>query len=175
MGVSSDSASRWAERTRPWRWPLAGALALSGLVAAGIALHVDSAVCEEAVAGSRKVKLCGPPSLGELALLFVPTLLLLLPDLSEVDVLGFGFKRDLEGTVNEQAQNLGESVEELKESSVGTVAELASGLERLAGNVRDLELTTARDTDVLRETLEALAAIDQRVAELEGQPSGGQN
>lgn len=177
---SAESARRWAEHSRKWRWPVAFALALGAVAAAVAALYIDAAaICKDEVAGSRTVDVCSPPSVAQLALMFIPSLLLLLPDLSEVDVLGFGFKRDLdetkdkvdetEGTVTEQVEELGRAIARLEEGTADprAVRELAETVERLAVGIRDLELTSARDTDVLRATLETLVGIDERVARLE--------
>jgi methyl-accepting chemotaxis protein len=172
----TESARLWAESSRKWRWPTAFALGLGAVVAAVVAVYTDAAaVCKDAVAGPRTVRVCSPPSVGQLAFLFIPALLLLLSDLSEVDVVGFGFKRDLDetkdkvdetqGTVTEQVEELGQAVARLEERSadVQTARVLAENLDRLARALRDIELTSARDTDVLRGTLETLADIDERL------------
>jgi hypothetical protein len=173
----AQSARRWAERTRWFRWPAAFVVVFVAVAAAVAALYVDAAaVCKDAVAGRRTIDVCTPPSVGHIGLLFIPAILLLLPDLSEINVFGFGFKRDLEETkdkvevtVRDQVEKLSVAVARLEELSPerDAIRRLAFRVDGLRDGVRDLAVTTDRDTDVLRATLETLASLQERLVRLE--------
>ena len=157
----ADSARDRAGDSRKWRWPAALLLAFAavGLAIAGVYVG-DAQVCKSAIAGVRTVHVCAPPSVAELALLFVPAVLLLAPDLSEVSVGGLSFKRDLdkvETTTIESAEALGR-----------TASELDARVSGLTDDVRNINRTNARDTDALIDTLQAVRRLEERVARLEG-------
>jgi hypothetical protein len=131
------------------------------------AIYVNKAVvCQDAVAGTKTVRLCAPPSAVQLAFLFIPALVLLLPDLSEVTFLGIGIKRDLDQTKEKVDESQGTSTEQV-EDLVRASALLTDRLDELSSGVHDLELMSVRDTDVLRKTLETLATVEQRVSQIE--------
>jgi hypothetical protein len=134
-----------------------------GLAIAGV--YVGSAqVCKSAIAGARVVHVCAPPSVAQFALLFVPALVLLLPDLSEVSVGGVSFKRDLhevQTTVIESGEALGRTTREL-DARVG----------ELTDDVRDIKRTNDRDADRLIDAVRVVRSLEERVARLEG-PAGG--
>jgi len=61
-------------------------------------------VCDNVLAGESKLELCARPSLEALAIAYVPALLLLLPDISELGFLTFSLKRQLEETSTDAKQ-----------------------------------------------------------------------
>jgi hypothetical protein len=139
--------------SRTWRWRAALVLAFAAVGLAIASVYVGNAqVCKNAIAGVRTVHVCSPPSVAQLALLFVPAVMLLLPDLSEVSVAGLSFKRDLdkvETTVIASGEALGRTVS------------------KLTGDVSDIKRTSDRDTDTLIDVVRALRSLEERVARLE--------
>jgi hypothetical protein len=133
-----------------------------GLAIAGV--YVGNAqVCKSAIAGARVVHVCAPPSVAQFALLFVPAVMLLLPDLSEVSVGGVSFKRDLDEvqtTVIESGEALGR-----------TTRELDARIGELTDDVRDIKRTNDRDADRLIDAVRVVRSLEERVARLEG-PAG---
>lgn len=95
-----------------------------------------AAVCRDAVAGANKLRLCSPPSTTQYAPLFIVTVLLLFPDLSEVSVFGVGLKRDLEET-KEELNDVRLSLNADRLVEQGRVDEAIAALDREAkrGNV----------------------------------------
>jgi hypothetical protein len=176
MKPATRSAQEWAADTRRWRWSLAAFAVVVALVLAVLGTYDHAAViCRDAVASTRTVRLCAPPSTAQLALLFIPALLLVLPDLSEVNVLGFGFKRDLaeakekvdatRGITNAQVEGLIAAVARLDQRAANT-----GDVRGVATRVDDLELASANDTTLLREALQAIAGLDGRLRALEPSP-----
>jgi hypothetical protein len=82
----------WAKATRGGRWIAAFVL---GVVATVLALwwsYSGPDVCQDAASGAKVLTVCTKAPVEVLALLFVPTVLLLLPDFSEITFLGIGLK-----------------------------------------------------------------------------------
>jgi hypothetical protein len=174
MTAAAGSAREWAAETRRWRWPLAAFAVLIAVALAVLGMYNHAAViCRDAVASTRTVRLCAPPSTAQIALLFIPALLLVMPDLSEVNLLGFGFKRDLEearekvdatrGTTNAQVEGLIAAVARLDQRAAD-----AGDVRGIATRVDDLELASANDTTLLREALQAIAGLDDRLRAIDG-------
>ena len=158
-----QKAREWANQTRRWRWPLAFAAALVALAVAVFGTYSDSvAVCHDAVASASKVRLCEPPTLGDFVFLFIPALLLVLPDLSELSVLGVSLKRDLE-----------EKVDETQGTANEQTAKLIAAGEDVSSRLADIEDAIADDGKTLRAALESIAGLEARVAaqKLTGEPT----
>jgi hypothetical protein len=159
-----QKARDWADKTRKWRWPAAFVAALVAIALAAFASYSDlGAVCKDAVASASTVHLCAPPSLGDFVLLFIPTLLLLLPDMSELNVLGVSLKR------------VEEKVDEAEGTATSHVAQLAATSDEVTVRLLGLEQRTDRDSEALRTTLEnnaraaleTIAQLDSRLKRLE--------
>jgi len=76
------------------------ALALGALATLLILLasYLGPKVCQEVASGAKVLKVCTVAPLEVLVLLYVPTVLLLLPDFSEITFLGIGLKERVDAT-----------------------------------------------------------------------------
>jgi hypothetical protein len=159
-----QKARKWADDTRKWRWPAAFAFAIVAILLAAFASYSHiGAVCKDAVTAARTVHLCAPPSLGDFVLLFIPALLFLLPDMSELNVLGVSLKRveekvdDAEGQATEHAATLAAADNEV-------LARLTGLEQRTDGNAEALR--TALENNA-RTALESIAQLERRLKGLE--------
>jgi hypothetical protein len=160
-GGGQPSEVERIRRSRKWRWPTALALMALGVLASGAGLYSGAGVCRDATAGVRTVRLCAPPSTAELVLLFVPALAFLFPDLSEINVFGFGIKREIDKVEEDIDKVSKEQVDELAKATGELGTELAS-------RMQDVERVSADGPKVLRRTLKKLADLERRIASLEG-------
>jgi hypothetical protein len=99
----------WVTRSAPWRWGLAIAVAIAGLVIFLLATGTD-AVCHQVVVNDAIKKLCGPPNVTQLVPAALLIGLLLSPDLSELGVAGL---ISLKRSVSEQANRQQRAEQEL--------------------------------------------------------------
>jgi hypothetical protein len=90
-----DGQKTWDEKTQAGRWIAAAIWVL--LTTVFIVFVAPSVglpeVCDEKVVETEIKRVCSEPGMDRLGLLYLPALLLLLPDLSEFDVFGVAAKR----------------------------------------------------------------------------------
>jgi hypothetical protein len=157
--------------SRKWRWPTALGLAILAVLVSGVVLYAHGrGICRDATAGTRIVQLCAPPSVAELVLLFIPALAFLFPDLSEINVAGFGIKREVEKVEEvskEQVEGLASAVDGLTERFGEQVAGLSDEARDVAVAVRDVDAARRRDKKRLTQAVTALEEIEVRLARLE--------
>ena len=149
-----EPAREWAERTRSKRWGFAFALGVLAVALAIAAYYTDQVrICTEQVSNGAVVEVCSPPSLAQLALLFLPGVLLLLPDVIEVNFLGVGLRRDVEETRAEVVSHEGLTADQ------GSA--LIEAVSAIAKRVRDIET-------VLPDLVRRLSKLEDRPADERG-------
>lgn len=109
-------------------------------------------VCQQVASGARVLTVCATPPLELLALLFVPSVLLLLPDFSEITFLGIGLKQRVDEAAA-KTQSTAIRVEEAEATIKGArtdarVAQEAVGVANAALVVSALEAVRAREPEL---------------------------
>jgi hypothetical protein len=174
-GGAKQSGPERIRASRKWRWPIALGLAILAVLVSWVVLYAHGhGICRDATAGTRIVHLCAPPSVAELALLFIPALAFLFPDLSEINVAGFGIKREVEKVEEvsqEQVEGLTKAVDRLSERSREQLADLSKEAHDVAIAVREVDTARKRDKKRLTQAVEALEEIEVRLARLEQRPT----
>jgi hypothetical protein len=111
------------------------------------------------VAGSRALRVCAPPSTAEFLLLFIPALALLFPDLSEINFLGLGIKRQVDEVEDVQTK--------ATKAAEGLTKAFGDQYVLLSGDVRKVQAEGELDRERLRRALAALTQVQARVNQLE--------
>jgi hypothetical protein len=168
-GSTSDAAKmqnakKWADESRRWRWPAAFGWVLLVIVVSGFTSysHLGS-ICRDTVASGRTVHVCGPPSLGVLVLLFIPALLFLLPDLSEMSFLGVSLKR-VEDKVDQETGSATAQIAALGAAGL----EVRSRLEQQTDTIDELKTGLESNS---RSNTESILALSARIRDLENKPA----
>ena len=100
-GEALATPQEWAKSTRKWRWISALVLGVAATFLALLWSYVGPSVCQDVASGGKVLRVCTKAPLEVLALLFMPTVLLLLPDFSEITFLGIGLKQRVDETAAE--------------------------------------------------------------------------